>query len=552
MKTTISKCVCFILAIACGRSTCLANYHSLMATPSKTNRLMVLELEPGSSLQAANGRTAVVLVQAGNPFGEDPFAEPSTTPPVESIDPFGSPEVIAPPTLAPPTPVQPRVTTPEVNNFPSAGPLIAPPPVDLLDETSNYGSLLARELELRQAAAQALEQDVRNQLVEAQRLMRQNPSAVRVALKARLDELERAVDLDPTTRALLLDRVRAAIQTASIEEGRYLDRIQRAETVRAQADASQRLIAEMNRTDESLKQLVEQFNYLLSQRRYLEASKDVAPEVGRLAPGTPLESVIREGSSLLTNYAIVREAFEAREQGFVDAMRGVEVAAIPLDEPPIVYPPPEVWQAVSARRRERYGAVNLAGGSKAEQKITAALKQTAADIDFQNEPLNRIMDTLQDAYNVPIRLNTVELGLVGVDPDTPVNIKLPPVSLRSALRQILAEIDIADLTYTIRDEVLLITSQEDADDVPQVKVYPVGDLVVTPMMLQMAGGMGGGMMGGMGGMGGGMGGMGGGMGGMGGGMGGMGGGMGGMGGGMGGMGGGMGGMFAVPDNAKKQ
>ena len=78
------------------------------------------------------------------------------------------------------------------------------------------------------------------------------------------------------------------------------------------------------------------------------------------------------------------------------------------------------------------------------------------------------------------------------------------------------------LTYMIKDEVLLITTPEEADNELFTKVYPVADLV-----LPIPQGMGG-MMGGMGGM----------MGGMGGGMGGMGGGMGGMGGmGMGGMGG---------------
>ena len=184
--------------------------------------------------------------------------------------------------------------------------------------------------------------------------------------------------------------------------------------------------------------------------------------------------------------------YERREQGLVDAFRGVETAAIPIDEPAIIYPPAEVWQALSARRKERYGAINLAGGaggSKAEQKITAALKQVTKEIDYQGAPLRQVIQELQDEYNIPIRLNTVELGVVGVDPESPITISLPAdLSLRSALRQILASVENADagLTYTIRDEVLLITSKEDADAEPQIKVYQVGDLVVTPQMLRMS------------------------------------------------------------------
>ena len=79
--------------------------------------------------------------------------------------------------------------------------------------------------------------------------------------------------------------------------------------------------------------------------------------------------------------------------------------------------------------------------------------------------------------------------------------------------------NLADLTYVIRDEVLLITTPEEAEAQLSVRVYPVADLVIPvqsgigrddgSMGGGMMGGMGGGMMGGMGGgMMGGMGGMG--------------------------------------------
>ncbi|MCC7085622.1 MAG: hypothetical protein IT427_11530, partial [Pirellulales bacterium] len=98
------------------------------------------------------------------------------------------------------------------------------------------------------------------------------------------------------------------------------------------------------------------------------------------------------------------------------------------------------------------------------------------------------------------------------------------------------------LTYFIKDEVLKITTKEQAEQELITKVYPVGDLVIPVRTFQtnsmLGGGMAGGMMGGGMGMGGGM------MGGMG--MGGM--GMGGMGGmGMGGMRGFGGGGFNVVD-----
>ncbi|MEZ6149068.1 MAG: hypothetical protein R3C09_03020 [Pirellulaceae bacterium] len=287
----------------------------------------------------------------------------------------------------------------------------------------------------------------------------------------------------------------------------------------------------------------------MAEERYLEASKDVAPVISQMSPGTALDNVARVESSIASNEALVREAFEAREQGVIDAFRGVEEAAIPFDgNPPVIYPAPEVWQALSARRKERYAATSLGVDNESEQRITAALRRQVQDISYNAIPLQQVIDGLADDMNIPMHLKADEIELGGLaQVDSPITFSSPPITLRSVLRIILEPLE---LTYVIEDETLKITTKEDANDKPINRVYPVGDLVV-PIM------SGGGMMGGMGGM---MGGMGGGM------MGGMGGGMGGMGGiwwhgrrndgrhggGMGGMGmGGMGGMFAIPDDSAK-
>src|SRR5207248_6498552 len=59
--------------------------------------------------------------------------------------------------------------------------------------------------------------------------------------------------------------------------------------------------------------------------------------------------------------------------------------------------------------------------------------------------------------------------------DTPITKVLKGVTLKSALKLILHDLGLA---YIVRDEVLLITSKEEADTYLVTKVYPVGDLVV--------------------------------------------------------------------------
>lgn len=125
-----------------------------------------------------------------------------------------------------------------------------------------------------------------------------------------------------------------------------------------------------------------------------------------------------------------------------------------VDEPPIQYSPADVWQALSARRLERYGSIDLSGGKASERKIYQALKESS-EISFNDMPLSGVIKFFRETYNIQI---------------------------------------------VIDDKVMRITSKKTSANV--VRVYPVGDLVVP--IVSGGGGFGGG--GGGGGLGGGLGG----------------------------------------------
>ncbi|MEC8557651.1 MAG: hypothetical protein VXZ82_21830, partial [Planctomycetota bacterium] len=433
-----------------------------------------------------------------DPFGNnsggnsDPFGN-SATP--AAGDPFGGAAAPAAPAATPATaaPADATLATATPADETPAG-----PPV-FLDEKIADGQLLADMQAAKDIRTQALQVEIENRISSAGKIAGKNPILAKNMLKGALEFVDSATDVDATIRGQLRDKVGSQVKLVAAAEAKYLNEMQRTETVRAQADQTQRLLAQTNRREESLKQLVEQFNYLMATQRYNEANDDVAPEISRKAPDSVIADVSRVKSMTASNQALVKQAFRDREQGFIGVMTTVEQAAIPFSgDPPIVYPPPEVWQALSARRKERYGSINLAGGSEAEGKIYQALKQQI-EPDYPGTSLKAVMEDLAGELNIPIYIKTDELDLLGVDVDTPVSLTLPKVSVRSALRLILEPLE---LTYIVRNEVLEITSQENADSDPINKVYPVGDLVVPPSSgMGMMGGMGGGM----GGMGGGMG-----------------------------------------------
>ena len=189
----------------------------------------------------------------------------------------------------------------------------------------------------------------------------------------------------------------------------------------------------------------------------------------------------------------------ARQKGVIDMLYQCEKASIPMpDEPPIVYPDAEVWKELTARRKDKYSAQELSRRGPAEKKIQEALK-SPTQLEFIETPLSDVIDYLKDYHDIEIQLDKKSLDDMSIGTDTPVTKNLKGVSLRSALRLMLREMG---LTYVIQDEVLLITTPEQAETRLTTKVYPVADLVV-PInssslmgMAMMGGMMGGGMMGG--------------------------------------------------------
>lgn len=106
--------------------------------------------------------------------------------------------------------------------------------------------------------------------------------------------------------------------------------------------------------------------------------------------------------------------------------------------------------------------------------LNAPLKSTG--LDFTNEPLENVVNFLQEEYQIPILIDEAALEDAGLTRDEGVSINLQNVSLRSALRLLLHT---KQLTYFIREEVLIITTPEEAEANLVTCVYDVRDLVET-------------------------------------------------------------------------
>ncbi len=358
-------------------------------------------------------------------------------------------------------------------------------------EQSLPTDMLRENEELRSAAAQQLESQVNRAIESAQNNLA--PAQSKLALKAIQDQIRRARELAPESRSRIESRLSIAIQAAARSEANRNELAAKSEAVQASQAASKRLISETARRESTVQQLVERYNSLMDQQHYTSANSEIAPQVTAIDRGTKIDVVTNTESNMAANEQLIKNAVSKRSRAFADSLLLNEEGLTPfVDSPPAHYPPADVWQALSARRIERYSSIDLSGGKESERRIYRALNQRG-EVNFNGTPLSGVVKYFKDAYGIPIVIDDKALEAEGVTPEEPITIELPTISFRSALKLILEPLQ---LTYVIEDEVMRITSRSTSANV--VRVYPVGDLVVPVQSLSGGGGFGGGLGGGFG------------------------------------------------------
>ncbi len=98
-------------------------------------------------------------------------------------------------------------------------------------------------------------------------------------------------------------------------------------------------------------------------------------------------------------------------------------------------------------------------------------------VDFVEQPLKDAMMYMAELHQIPIVLKTKKLEEAGVSPDMAVTKSLRGVQLGSALNLILEDLE---LRYVVRNEVLQITTPEDAESQLEIRVYDCRDLLAMP------------------------------------------------------------------------
>jgi hypothetical protein len=321
---------------------------------------------------------------------------------------------------------------------------------------------------------QMLQAQVEAALSDGRRAMDVDPQAVVNDLKMLLDRLRVASDVRASVRSRLSGQVEKVLRTAQHRREKKAERDRLRQQAISDGVAKREIRDQLDRDQRTLKRLVERFNSLIVEGEQQWADEVIGHEVKKLDRSGVLHRNLSLTAQLSGSHRNAVVTRDARRKGLVAALHQAEKSAIPTGgEPPITYPDAEIWEELTLRRK-KYASVDLSTPKGSEEKILSALRDKT-EIEFLETPLAEVVDYLKDFHGIEIQLDRRALEDVGIGEDTPVTRNLKGISLRSALRLILRDLE---LTYVLENEVLLITTPEVAELNLTTRAYPVDSLVI--------------------------------------------------------------------------
>src|SRR5262245_18254067 len=202
---------------------------------------------------------------------------------------------------------------------------------------------------------------------------------------------------------------------------------------------------------------------------------DVRRAHGARRVGDEARSIVESRGRGLADARMDRGRFNDR---FTRALRSVDESAVPETRDMRF---PKNWAELSKKRSPE---PKLTAKEKA---IMKSLGDTL-DVEFSNNGFQEVIDYLKKKMGVEIVVDQRALQEVSVTSESPVSLKIR-ASGRTVLKRVLADLGLA---YVIKDETILVTSRERANQMTTTRTYYLGGLValvdtrLPPALTQLA------------------------------------------------------------------
>ncbi len=219
-------------------------------------------------------------------------------------------------------------------------------------------------------------------------------------------------------------------------------------------------------------ELMKQYNDLYKEGKYLEA-ESMAMRAHELDPDNTVVTAAITIARRHRDNERYNQLKNNRERIVLDGLNEAENEGDPYAITHDIAINKEAAE-ISRARIGKYGSYTAPRKNEKERDIEQKLN-TPVILNFTDVPLKAVIEDLRAWKGVNIWVDEGALGEHGVSLDRPVSVKLDQVSLKSALKLLLAPMH---LTYVIADEVLQITTEDRARGKLVPTTYQVADLVI--------------------------------------------------------------------------
>ena len=322
-----------------------------------------------------------------------------------------------------------------------------------------------------------------------------------------------ATDVSEDVRAKLERRVQSQLMaTVQAEERIVADRAERTRLDSA-AEQRTRTIDLLQRDKQTIEAMMIQFDLLMKEGVYnvlysggmgnivttsapFGEARLLAQQAYALQRGGPLpysDNDPAPTAGYFTSYAMGFYSQEIQFRAltkyrFLLTMQDVTRASVPFpDTQTIEYPDAAWWRYISEKRIKKYGkAVDLFDRDEKTKRIIEKLDEPISMSFNEETPLEDVLKYIKQAtttatyQGIPIYVDPIGLSEADKTMTSTVrNMDLEGVPLKLTLKLLLNQLD---LTYTVKDGFLMITSKESEDQQTEIRVYPVADLAIIPLV----------------------------------------------------------------------
>jgi general secretion pathway protein D len=325
----------------------------------------------------------------------------------------------------------------------------------------------------QQVLVKQISAEVSRTQTQAREMLARDPRKSLELLKAAKEKYATA-SVDSATKDLIQRRLDLSIN----ETQKYLDanrhQIELDEKNNAVREDVKREQQHKIEVDEKLAKLITEFNKLQDEKRFAEA-EILAKRANEMAPDNQVVVQLQHQAKMARRLNHEKEIRAAKEQGFYESMVSVDESAIPHNGPDYQFPEITDWKRLTGSRGERFAQQSSLQRTPKEREIEQRLN-TPIMINSENKPLREVIDYLEKVSNINIHLDEAGLAALGVASDVPVTLKLKSeIPLKSVFNLILPKYQ---LSYVIKNDVLMITSEDKTKGLVYTVSYQVADLVI--------------------------------------------------------------------------